>query len=160
MEVTCAPCPPGPTSLPLSSSSPACITTTVSSTTTTTTTTATTTTTTTTTTDTCKQGKTNVNEVSPDSGNGEDLDEFDPLKSPVTVSVTKSESETQAGGLKQESESHSLSCSEINPIRESSSVAHDACGQGQAGEKDCDTDKCEKQKIRNDRLYDREARVI
>ncbi|XP_045135731.1 uncharacterized protein LOC123518793 [Portunus trituberculatus] len=82
MEVSCAPCPPGPTSLPLSSSAPDSVTTCA-------------TTTITTTTAAGKQKNTNLTEVSPDSGNGEDLDEFDPLKSPVKILATECEPEIQ-----------------------------------------------------------------
>ncbi|KAG0720011.1 hypothetical protein GWK47_007017 [Chionoecetes opilio] len=132
MEVSCAPCPLGPTSLPLSLSAPSSVTTTA----------------TITTIPAGKQENTKLYEVSPDSGNGDDLDEFDQVKSPIQISDTKCESKIttleEAVG-KQERESTSLSYSRGSPGRQSSpSSALDARPQGQAREQLCDTAKYEK----------------
>ena len=137
MEVFCAPCPPESTSLPLLTSIPTSVITTTTATNATNTKP--------TTTATVKQENINLNEVSPDSGNGEDLDDFDPIKSPVKVSATRCASENEVHKIAV-TESCSPSRNGGSTGRESSlSSTHDVFGKGMAGEKHCDTDKCEKQ---------------
>lgn len=143
MEVSCAPCPPGPTSLPLSPSAPPGATTINTITTTTTTTTIAS----------SKQGNRRLSEVSPDSGNGEDLDEFDTLKSPVKVSATECVSGKDApeaavaSHSREEGESRPLSVGEGNLERKASPCppSCDAQGEGKKEDKSCNVEKSDKE---------------